>query len=136
MKLTSPGIVLVLLALAACGDGAGNFTEDYNRAVRPLAELGANVGTEASEFDRLARRTTTTRRNLAELDPPEEAQAALDRLLARLNAVTKDLTAVAAATRSMDPVRQRRAARRLVRSSNEVQAAETALKRAVEGSSG
>jgi transcriptional regulator with GAF, ATPase, and Fis domain len=133
MKLTSPGALVVLLWLAACGGGTGSFTDDYNEAVRPLAELGAKVGTEAREFDRLARRTRLTRENLATLEPPEEARDELDALLGELQAVSRDLASVADATRSDDPVRQRRAAQRLVRSSERVERAEIALKRAIEG---
>ena len=133
MRLTSPAVVLVLLAMAGCGGGNDSFTEDYNRAVRPLSELRANLGTDAKDFDRLARRTEQTRENLAELDPPEDAQDELDTLLGRLDEVTVDLSAVARATRSEDVVRQRRAAKRLVESSAEVQRAETALQRAVGG---
>ena len=47
--------------------------------------------------------------------------------------MTADLAAVASAERSRDVVRQRRAAKELVRSSNAVEHAETALKQAVEG---
>jgi hypothetical protein len=133
MKLTSSAVVLVLLALAGCGGSDSSFAEDYNEAVEPLSQLGQGMGTQASEFDRLARRTEKTRDNLAELDAPDDAKDEFDALLARLDKVTGDLTAVARATRSKDVVRQRRAAKRLVRSSTEVQKAEAALRAAVEG---
>jgi flagellar basal body rod protein FlgB len=133
MKLTSSAVLLVLLALAGCGGSDGSFTNDYNEAVKPLRDFGQGMGTQAREFDRLAQRTSQIRRNLAELDPPDHAQDEFDALLARLDRVTADVRAVAAATRSKDVVRQRRAAKRLVRSSTAVQRAETALKAAVEG---
>jgi hypothetical protein len=133
MKLTSSAVVLVLLALAGCGGSDSSFAEDYNEAVEPLSQLGQGMGTQASEFDRLARRTERTRDNLAELEAPDDAKDEFDVLLARLDKVTADLTAVARATRSQDVLRQRRAAKRLVRSSTEVQKAEAALRSAVEG---
>jgi hypothetical protein len=133
MKLTSAAVVLVLLAPAACGGSENSFARDYNRAVRPLSELGQHMGTQPRAFQRLARRTAETRDNLAKLNAPDDAQDELDALLARLDKVTADLSAVAKAARSTDVVTQRRAAKALVRSSAQVERAETALKRAVEG---
>jgi len=134
MKLTSPVVLLVLLAVAGCGGGSGDsFTEDYNKAVRPLSELKTNLGTNAAQFDKLAERTGETRDNLAELDPPADAQDEMDKLLAGLDRVTDDLSGVADAVRSKDPVEQQNAAKRLVKSSGEIQQAETALQQAVDG---
>jgi hypothetical protein len=133
MRLTSPVVVLVLLAMAGCGGGDDSFAEDYNKAVEPLAGLQSEMGTSARQFDRLAEKTRQTRANLADLDPPEDAQEEMDTLLSGLAGVTEDLTAVADAVRSKDSVKQQRAAKRLVESSTEVQRAETALQQAVEG---
>ena len=135
MKLTSPVMLLVLLAVAGCGggDSGDSFTEDYNKAVRPLSELKANMGTNAAQFDKLAERTGETRDNLAELDPPEDAQDEMDELLTGLDQVTDDLSGVADAVRSKDPVKQQKAAKALVKSSASVQQAEAALQQAVEG---
>ena len=133
MQLRSAATLLVLLAVAGCGGDESSFTQDYNRAVRPLSRLGDNVGTKPSSFDALARRTGQTRDNLAKLDPPDDAKDEFDKLLAELDDVTADLDAVARAARGDDVVKQRRAAERLVKSSTEVQQAETALKQAVEG---
>ena len=134
MKLTSPVLALVLLAVAGCGAGSGDsFTEDYNKAVRPLSELKSDMGTNAAQFDKLAERTGETRDNLADLDPPDDAQDEMDRLLTGLDRVTDDLSGVADAVRSKDPVKQQNAAKRLVKSSADVQQAETALQQAVEG---
>jgi uncharacterized phage infection (PIP) family protein YhgE len=134
MKLTSPVLVLVLLAVAGCGGGSDDsFTEDYNEAVQPLSQLKSGMGTSSAQFDKLAERTGETRDNLADLDPPSDAQDEMDKLLAGLDSVTKDLTGVADAIRSKDPVKQQNAAKQLVKSSAEVQQAETALKQAVEG---
>ena len=130
MRLGSAGALLVLLAIAGCGGEDGSFTEDYNRAVRPLSQL-QRLDTEPREFERLAAGTRQTRHNLTELDPPDGARDELDGLIARLDEVERALVGVVRATKSRDPVRQRRAARRLVRSSDEVQRAETALRQAV-----
>ena len=133
MKLTSPVVLLVLLAVAGCGGGSeDSFTEDYNKAVKPLSELNTNMGTNAAQFDKLAERTGETRDNLADLDPPDDAQDEMDKLLAGLDRVTDDLSEVADAVRSKDPEKQQAAAKQLVKSSAEIQQAETALQQAVE----
>jgi hypothetical protein len=133
MKLSSPVLLLVLLVLAGCGGDDSSFTKDYNDAVKPLSELGANVGSSAGEFDRLAAKTKQTHDNLADLDPPEDAQDEMDKLLAGLEGVTRDLSAVADAVRAKDAAQQADAAKQLVQSSADVQRAEAALQQAVEG---
>ena len=133
MKLTSPVALLVLLVVAGCGGDNDSFTEDYNEAVKPLADLQTNVGSSAAEFERLADKTSQTHDNLADLDPPDDAQDEMDKLLAGLEDVTSDLNAVADAVRSKDPTEQATAAKELVESSTEIQKAETALQQAVEG---
>ena len=133
MKLTSSAVVLVLLALAGCGGSDSSFTDDYNQAVKPLSELEQGMGTKPKEFDKLAERTRETRANLAKLSPPGDAKDEFQTLLTELDKVTKDLTAVASAARGDDVAEQRQAAEDLVKSSTEVQQAETALKQAVDG---
>ena len=133
MKLTSPVVLLVLLMATGCGGGDDSFTKDYNDAVKPLSQLGANVGSSAGEFDRLAAKTKQTHDNLADLDPPDDAQEEMDKLLSGLEGVTRDLSAVADAVRAKDPAEQANAAKQLVKSSTQVQQAESALQRAVDG---
>ena len=133
MKQTSPVALLVLLVVAGCGGSNDSFTDDYNEAVKPLSELKTSVGSSAGEFDRLANRTKKTRENLADLDPPDDAQDEMDKLLSGLYGVTRDLSAVADGIRSKDPAQQADAAKQLVKSSTEVQQAESALQQAVEG---
>lgn len=133
MKLTSAALLLVLLALVACGGEESSFTEDYNRAVKPLTRLGRDMGTKPATFERLAASTQRTRSALAGLDAPDDARDEFDALLASLDRVTQSLDGMARAERSKDVVKQRRAAKRLVRSGNAFERSETALKRAVEG---
>ena len=131
MRRTSAAALLVLLALAACGGSERSFAEDYNRAVEPLSRFGQGMGAHARDFDRLARLTARTRANLAKLHAPDDAQDEFDTMLATLTRVTADLKSVASATRSKDVVRQRRAARRLLRANSAVQRAEAHLRQAV-----
>ena len=133
MRLGSTAGLLVLLVMLGCGGEDGSFTEDYNQAVTPISELRGRLGTQPENYDRLAARTRETRRNLARLEPPEGAAEELDALVAGLDHVTTSLLAVSRAARSEDPVRERRAARRLRRSNDEFRRAENALHRAVEG---
>jgi hypothetical protein len=133
MRLPSAAAALVLLAVAGCGSDDSSFTQDYNRAVRPLSRLGGRLDSKPSSFDRLARSTAATRRNLEKLDPPDGARDEFDAMLARLDSVVTDLRRVARTARGHDVVKQRRAARALVRSSTAVEQAETRLKAAVGG---
>ena len=133
MRLGSSAGLVVLLLAVGCGGAEPSFTEDYNEAVTPIAELGDDVGTRPENYDHLADRTRQTRRNLARLEAPEGARDELDALLAGLDDVTSSLVGVARAARREDPVRERRAARRLERSNDEFRRAENALQRAVEG---
>jgi hypothetical protein len=133
MRLSSSAVLLVLLLAMGCGGAEPSFTEDYNEAVTPISELGHNLGTRPENYDRLAERTRRTRRNLARLEAPEGAADELHALVAGLDGVTSSLLDVARAARREDPVRERRAARRLERSNGEFRRAENALRRAVEG---
>lgn len=133
MRLRSSAVLLVLLWAAGCGGEDSSFTEDYNRAVKPISSLGGDLEGSAAEYEDLAERAGRTGRNLARLEAPDGARSELRRLRAGLAEVTESLEAFASATRAKDPVLQRRAARRLVRSNERFSRAEDALQRAVEG---
>src|SRR4051812_31989116 len=133
MRLRSAAALLVLLAAGGCGGGDdSSFAQDYNRAVRPLSRGEEHLRTKTSSFAPRAGRPAATRRNLAKLDPPDRARDELDAMLDQLDRVTSDLRRVAKTARGADLVKQRRAARALLRSSNAVEQAETRLKRAVQ----
>ncbi len=133
MRLGSSAGLLVMLVLVGCGGDDPSFIEDYNQAVTPISELRGKLGTRPENYDRLADRTRETRRNLARLEAPDGAADELDALVAGLDDVTTSLLAVARAARGEDPVRERRAARRLERSNDDFRRAESALHRAIEG---
>jgi chromosome segregation ATPase len=133
-------------AFAACGDDdADAFKEDYNAAVKPLSEANSQVSgaidSESDEsnaaiaerFQGLAEKTQQTQDNLRELEPPEDAKEAYDELLSALKVGTDDLSAVAEAARDSDPAAARTARDSLEESAEDIQQAETALQRAVDG---
>jgi hypothetical protein len=137
---------LVSIAFAACGEDDDNaFKEDYNTAVKPLSELNADIGSSlsgaagqsndaiAKKFQELADKAQEARDNLAELEPPEDAQKSFDQLLSSLQKGTDDLRAVATAAEDGDPAAARQAAQDLVSSGEEIQKAETALQNDVDG---
>jgi hypothetical protein len=133
MKLPSSGAVLVLLAVTGCGGGNGSFTEDYNRAVQPIAVLGGNPGTQPAHYERLAQRVRRTNRNLAHLTAPDGAGDELDALRRELGNVATGFDDVARAARERNAARQLAATRGLRREIRAYERAEKALKRAVEG---
>jgi chromosome segregation ATPase len=133
-------------ALAGCGDDdADAFKEDYNAAVKPLSEANSQVSgaidSESDEsnaaiaerFQGLAEKTQQTQDNLRELEPPEDAKEAYDELLGALKVGTDDLSAVAEAARDSDPAAARTARDSLEESAEDIQQAERALQRAVDG---
>jgi len=143
---TAAAVVALSFAAAACGSSEDNdFKEDYNAAVKPLTELNDDIGSSiggasgksnekiAGEFENLADKAQQTRDNLAELDPPEDAKEEFDKLLDALKEGADDLSSVADAARGGDPAEAAKAAQALVESGSEIQQAETALQKAVDG---
>ena len=120
-------------AFTACGDDdAAAFKEDYNAAVKPLAQANSEVSGAiegeadrsnaaiAKQFENLAQKSQQTRENLAALDPPEEAKDAYDELLSAVEKGTDDLRAVAEAANDSDPEAARTAQDSLESSAEEI----------------
>jgi hypothetical protein len=153
VKGTRPAIVATLmlslglfLPAAGCGDDeADQFREDYNAAVDELSQVNADLEqlsgatssrTErriASEFDRVADSTDRARRNLAKLEPPDDARDEFDALLGALKKGVADLQSFVDALEADDIQRRRRAVEKLAASTEEIAAAEDALKQEVGG---
>jgi hypothetical protein len=153
VKRTRPAIVAtlmlslgLLLAAPGCGDDeADRFREDYNAAVDELSQVNADLEqlsgatssrTErriASEFDRVADSTDRARRNLAKLEPPDDAEDEFDALLGALKKGVADLRAFVDALEADDLQGRRRAVEKLAASTEAIAAAEDELKREVGG---
>jgi hypothetical protein len=146
-RISVLALSLVLLAfLGGCGDDeeTDQFREDYNAAVERLSQIDSEIGSATSgaagqsnreiaqEFGQIADTAERTRTDLSELDPPEDAQDEFDELLAALADGVGNLRAVANAAREDDPEGAREAARQLAESGEEINAAEEALKDAVD----
>jgi hypothetical protein len=147
-RIAAVALVLVAVSFGAVGcggDDSDSFKEDYNTAVKPLSELNEDIGGSiggssdksnqaiAKQFDKLADKAAETRSNLRALEPPEDAKSAFDDLLAALKDGTDDLRAVAEAARDSDPAAATKASQDLTQSGQEIQKAETALQKAVDG---
>jgi methyl-accepting chemotaxis protein len=146
------GRVAILLLLAAIGagacggddDSADQFRDGYNTAIERLnqvntdiQESGEEVATQpgpqiAKEFNRIAETAAQTRSDLAELDPPERAQDEFDDLLAAIEDGVASLRGVANAARNENQQQFQDAVQALAESGEDISAAETELKDAVE----
>ena len=139
-------ILLAVLPATGCGgDNSDQFREDYNAAVNKLSKINTDIGSAtgggpdqsnaaiAKEFNQIADTAKQTRSDLVGLEPPEGAEEEFDELLSSLEKGVGDLRAVAKAARSNNPQRYNRAVEALAESGREITAAETALKKAVDG---
>jgi methyl-accepting chemotaxis protein len=150
MTGTRPAALVLALAFGAVGCGGGDddanqFRKDYNAAVERLNEVNSNIqdggenltsqsGKQISqEFKRIADTAERTRRELEDLDPPEDAGDEFDRLLSAVGQGVEDLRATADAARQENQQRFLDAAERLSETGDRITEAETALKRAVDG---
>jgi hypothetical protein len=144
--LTSIAAALALLfGVVGCGEDSNDeFKDQYNEALRPLSSLGDEVVSTLTEggqsdqalgrqLEKLAGRAEETRKNLSELEPPEDAADRYDELLGALKQSVADLRAVGESAREGDPVEAQEATQALVESGQELQQAETAFRNAVEG---
>ena len=135
----------LVVGVAGCGDGSNQFREDYNAAVENLTEINSEIGSAtaggagqsnnaiAKELDEIADAADTARGELADLDPPEDAKQEFDKLLAALDTGVDDLRSMATAAKSGDSAQAQTAAQELVKSGQQITAAENALKTAVDG---
>jgi hypothetical protein len=132
--------------LAACGgDDADDFREDYNAAVERLTNINTEIGQAAGsaagksnaavskEFEKIADTAEKTRSDLSELDPPDDAQDELDKLLSALEGGIEDLRAVAEGVRANDTAATQTAVQALQKSGQAITEAEDALQKAVDG---
>jgi DNA repair exonuclease SbcCD ATPase subunit len=139
--------LLAVPAGLACGgedETAERFREGYNRAIERLNEVNSNIqesgedlaaqpgGEIGRQFDRIAETAARTRADLAELDPPEQARAEFDELLAAVQDGIRDIRSAADAARTENQARFNEAAERLSESGQDIAAAEQELKDAVE----
>lgn len=129
------------LAVAACGTKA-SFIDGYNQATQPLARLNTDIAAATASGDkasverllpRLATQFGAVGQRLRALQPPEQAQDELDRLVAALDTTAGDANATVAAMRSGHQRRVARMIARFTASAGEMVAADQALKTAVEG---
>jgi hypothetical protein len=137
--------VALFFGAAGCGGDSDDFENQYNEAVRPLTSLGDDIGASlsgaegqsnqalASQYEKLAARMEQTRKNLSELEPPDDASDEFDKLLASLKQAVGDLKALSASAKEGDPAEAREATQALVESGQKVRAAEADFKDAVQG---
>jgi hypothetical protein len=129
-----------------CGgdDSNDEFKDQYNEAVQPLSSLGDDVvasltaeglsdRARANQLEKLADGAEQTRRNLSELEPPDDAADKFDELLAALKQSVADLRAVGESAREGDPVEADEATRALVETGKRLREAETEFQEAIEG---
>lgn len=119
------GLLLLCLALAACGDGGDeSYKEDFPPIDRGLVALGDDVesglrsaddATLAARFAGYARRLGALRERLADLEPPDNLRERHDALLAAIGATRSDLDGIATAARQSDAAAAKAAATALVR---------------------
>jgi hypothetical protein len=149
MRRGPAAIVLLIAAVVAAGcgeddDSADRFRDGYNAAIQQLnavntdiRESGEELATKpgpqiAREFNRIAETAARTRADLAELEPPERARGEFDELLAAIQGGVASLRAVANAARKENQQQYLDAIEALAESGEEISAAETELKDAVE----
>ena len=146
-RLTFALTALCALALAAgCGgDDANQFREDYNATVDRLSKINGEIGSATSgsagessaaiakQLDEIADAAEKARSELADLDPPEDATEEFDALLTSIESGAEDLRSMADAAKANDPQKAQTAARELAKSGQQITAAETALRTAVDG---
>jgi hypothetical protein len=129
-------VLALALAGAGCGDSEQNdFVEGYNAATAPLTELTTDLSGSPSQdsLDRMADGLADVKTKLAALDPPDDAQDELDRMLAALDANVDQVRKLAKAVKSSDVEQLSAATQAFSAKGTDLVAAEQALRTAVEG---
>jgi hypothetical protein len=147
--LATLAVSLCLLAPGCGGDSEPDrFSSGYNAAIQRLDQASRKViaveparkkessRAIARQLDRFADVLEDTRQDLARLEPPDRAAKEFKGLVAALDKSVSAGHKAAAAARAIQPKRQRRALDELREAALEIAHAQTALSRAVEGSSG
>lgn len=140
--------LVALLALALVAPGCGKdqgFIDDYNKATKPLTELnrdiggtvngatGASNGKISKQFAGLAQRADKVNRDLAKLDPPDDAKGPFAQLRAALRKGTADLRGASQAADESNTRDFASATAALAKHGAEITKAEADLKKKVEG---
>jgi hypothetical protein len=136
----------IVIALAGCGgedESADQFREGYNRVIRPVAEVSAELEQSgagdqsnreiAADFERLADTWNRARARLSDLTPPHDARDEFEELLSALEQGVDDLRGAARAASAANPDRFAEARESLARAGRAINYAEEELKDAVGG---
>jgi hypothetical protein len=138
-------LLLTVLGVAACGgDGEEDeYGDEFPRLSQRIVALGEDVGEAvetasdstdeqlAAEFAGFAEDLGALRRDLDELDPPDDLADEQDELTAAMREVRNSLDDIASAAEQSDPDAARQATMELIQRSAELRDARRALARAV-----
>lgn len=106
-----PLVLAVTLVAAGCGSSDdADFVDGYNAAVAPLSTTMSGLSSSpagdpaaaSKALDQVADGLDDVRADLAALDPPEDAADEFDRMLGALEKGTKQVRAMAGATKQGD----------------------------------
>jgi hypothetical protein len=136
------------LLLGGCGeDKAKTFKLDFRPLNAKIVALGRDVGTAVTgasgrsdvqiqtEFAALAKRTGTLRKQVDDLDPPDELKDDTGDLVSAMGSAQKSLNQISAAAKKHDPDAARRATIQLVADSDELRSSRRRVAEATRGSS-
>jgi hypothetical protein len=138
-------LALAVLGLAACGGDGGEdeYGEEFRRLSERIVSLGEDVGETietaaqssdrelAGEFDAFAEELGELRREVDELEPPDDLADEQEELTAAMGQVRASLEDIAGAAERSDPQAARQATIELIEQSDELRDARRALSRAV-----
>jgi hypothetical protein len=137
-------IAAALVASGCGGDDDNSFKSQYNEKAKTFNKLGTDIqgatrnassksGADVRrEFDSLATRTDAAIDDLAKLEPPSDAKSEFDNLITKFRGSVQSLRDVGAAVASGNSGQAKKATDQLVKVSNEVIAAEVALRRKID----